>query len=299
MDDWMRLRSVRLLLGVALGLAACGFSMGYSALYAPATDSDATGGAPPAGSATAAAAAVAANNISVSVSVPADVAFTNIPTIDGVAGTSSAAGPDPPPAVSLARPPTRSVVNAALMADDEISVVVPVRVLPDAADPEPSDNSSVFLPPPVGLPRDLLAARPTTTDNAPPSTASGRDVLDSHAPSSARGASTGVASSASTGSGGSGLSASGTSNDGTSTGSGASLDGGSGQSSSGTQSAATGGGATSGPVGQTASDVSGAVGNVVGGTANAVGGVANGAVGAVSHAAGGVLGGGGNLLGKK
>src|SRR5262245_44106244 len=78
MDDWMRSRSVRLLLGMALGLAACGFSMGYSGFYAPSTDgvADAAKTPPPAPPA-----ALAASSISVSVSIPADVAFTNIPTV--------------------------------------------------------------------------------------------------------------------------------------------------------------------------------------------------------------------------
>jgi hypothetical protein len=289
---------------MVLGLAACGFSMGYSSLYAPATDgpADATGSPPPTGSTTATAAAVAASSVSVSVSIPPDVAFTNIPPIDSAAGVSSAVGTDRPPAVSPAGPPTRSVVNTALVSaesEEEVSVSVPVIVPPDAADPEPSDSGNVVLPPPVGLPRNLLAARPTS-DEAPASTVSGRDALDNGATSSARGVSAGVGSSlSSSGSGGSGLSATGTSGAGTAAGSGASLGSDSGQSASGTQSAATGGSTPSDAVGQTASDVSGAVGDVVGGTVNTVGGVAKGTVGAVSHAAGGVLGGGGGLLGKK
>jgi len=315
---------VQLLWATATGLVVSVVGIGYSALYTPEMGrraADAIDSAEAAG--TAAATASPASDISVSVSVPPDIAFTGGVESARTAETIATAIHDRrrDPAVSMAAsPPTRSVVTASVSAVEERSAPIPVTVpsasaLADAQgrDPKLPDSTSIFLLS-SGMPPEATAGRPATNDNAPLTGASDGDQLDSRETRSARGISadasgnqsggSGQSSNSATGPGGTAASGGSTSNSSgaTSSGSGANTGTGSGQSNSGTsggtQSAGNqGAGAQGGTAGAAGNAASGAA-NAVSGAANAVGGTARGALGAVDHAAGGALGGGGGGLGK-
>jgi len=153
-------RRGQLLWATAAGLVVSVIGIGYSALYTPEMGrraADAIDSAEAAG--TAAAAASPASDISVSVSVPPDIAFTGGVESARTAETIATAIQDRrrDPVVSMsASPPTRSVVIASVSAVEESSAPIPVTVPPASAladaqgrDPE-VDRVTVA---PAGAPR--------------------------------------------------------------------------------------------------------------------------------------------------
>src|SRR5882724_9901532 len=130
-------RRGQLLWATAAGLVVSVIGIGYSALYTPEMGrraADAIDSAEAAG--TAAAAASPASDISVSVSVPPDIAFTGGVESARTAETIATAIQDRrrDPVVSMsASPPTRSVVIASVSAVEESSAPIPVTVPPASA----------------------------------------------------------------------------------------------------------------------------------------------------------------------
>jgi hypothetical protein len=286
-------RGGRLLWVTATGLVVSFIGIGYSAVYAPEMRqrmADAIGSAAHAG--TAPASLESTNDISVSVSVPPDIAFTSgagrVEAVEtsGIAIHDRRRGPAVPVPASA---PTGGIETTSVRAAATRSGPIPVTIsapvaLADAQgrDRKLPDTSIVLLPP------EATASGPTTlTSNAQDDQVDGRET------GSARGSS---AAASSSGSGQNSSRASGSGNTAASgNGSGANSGTGSGQSSSGTdgsQSTGSQGGSTQG-------GVAGAAGDTVGAAADAAKGAVGGALGAVDHAAGGVLGGGGGVLGKK
>jgi hypothetical protein len=295
-------RGGRLLWVTATGLVVSFIGIGYSAVYAPEMRqrmADAIGSAAQAG--TAPASSESTNDISVSVSVPPDIAFMSgagrVEAVEtsGIAIHDRRRGPAVPVPASA---PTGSIETTSVPAAATRSGPIPVTAsapvaLADAQGRDrklPDTSISIVLLPPGTPPPEATAPGPTTlTSDAHDDQVDGRET------GSARGSS---AAASSSGSGQNSSSASGSGNTAASgNGSGANSGTGSGQSSSGTngsQSTGSQGGSTQG-------GVAGAAGDTVGAAADAAKGAVGGALGAVDHAAGGVLGGGGGggVLGKK
>jgi hypothetical protein len=265
----------RVVLGATAGAMALCVNVGHSAVQIPHV-------APPTTSTT-------DENITVSVSVPADVAF------DGGKGTGNAVRAAGTHRLYLPSAPTKPATNDAspdpLPVHKNIAVSASVAVTSDgrpgrprATDDTKQASEMIILPPPA------------TNPLIPQTTAGSESNLNSESTGTSSGARTDSARSAS--------GAESRADSTQSSNSGSNMQGGqapssAGESASGQGASTASNGGTSSGSGQSSGSVAGianAAGKAVGGAVESAGRAADNAVGAANHAAGGVAGGTGGLL---